>query len=452
MRRWDPLNERQLAILKHVASGGDLGVVDAAAKRSARALYDRGLIELGQQGRWNAGLTQAGRFYLDRGVHPDHPSAAPTGKEPRPPQWRVRPSRAPAPTQLSTQRLAAATDLIDELTQGRGRREICLADAAAVAAVRKTVDFAKRHRLVPSGKRLEMRTRSGLLQIRLEDGVHLNARGVILGGLVPVQVPTQLRGMHQVVEALRADHERLVLAGDERRRALLLLHGLTQEAVRRGYFVRTVSTGADRLQRRVPNGVIDLEVGDDVLTVAIASTTIRGPAPAVGGLAVEVWEASSHRMIGRWADRRDCRAEDGLASLLKVAEDRAATAERERAELHHQWQEAVGHAKREVARDFLAREIKDQAHNWHEARRLHAYCDALEEAIRYACGPDECDIESAWAWLDWARDYADGLDPLSMDLPGMTPPPEPRPADLEPYLDGWSPYEPARQSWRTWRR
>jgi hypothetical protein len=51
-------------------------------------------------------------------------------------------------------------------------------------------------------------------------------------------MPSELRSVHPVVAALQNDRGRLVMPGSLRQRCLLYLHGLTREAVRRGYVVR----------------------------------------------------------------------------------------------------------------------------------------------------------------------------------------------------------------------
>ncbi len=79
MRRWDPLNELQLSVLSRIADGDGLGGPEQTGYRlSVYALRDRGLVTAGKRhGRWQAHITEAGRFYLEHGRHPDKT----TGKE-----------------------------------------------------------------------------------------------------------------------------------------------------------------------------------------------------------------------------------------------------------------------------------------------------------------------------------------------------------------------------------
>lgn len=73
LERTRPLNERQLKVLGLVGGGDDLG--DCASvqfRNSARALESRVLVSVSRSGsRWQAVITEAGRFYLEHGAHPE---------------------------------------------------------------------------------------------------------------------------------------------------------------------------------------------------------------------------------------------------------------------------------------------------------------------------------------------------------------------------------------------
>ncbi|MGW7284007.1 hypothetical protein ACWGH4_00665 [Streptomyces sp. NPDC054847] len=82
-----------------------------------------------------------------------------------------------------------------------------------------------------------------------------------------------------------------------------------------------------------------------------------------------------------------------------------------------------------------------QVDAWHEAQRIHAYCDALEEYLENGRSGN---AETVRQWINWCRTHAAGLDPLPR-LPGMPDDPRTTPEDLRPSLRGWSPYEPKRR-------
>src|SRR5262245_4830588 len=79
MHPWSPLNDRQLALLPRIGSRTDPVTSDSPELAvTARALRDRGLVTMPKKkGRWQAEITDAGRFYLEHGHHPDRPKPAP---------------------------------------------------------------------------------------------------------------------------------------------------------------------------------------------------------------------------------------------------------------------------------------------------------------------------------------------------------------------------------------
>lgn len=64
-----------------------------------------------------------------------------------------------------------------------------------------------------------------------------------------VLLPTELRDLHPVVKAIQDDSGRLRMGPSLRHRCLLYFHGLTQEAVRRGYAVREQSIAPEHRGR-----------------------------------------------------------------------------------------------------------------------------------------------------------------------------------------------------------
>jgi len=227
MRRWDPLNSRQLVVLQRIAGGDDLSnPADNSARTSAAALRDRGLLNISRRGgQWKASLTEDGQFYLDHGCHPDHPSAptAPSGGDEHSTLRRRNPThdrrssrvapRALPSTRLpradaakvATERRAAATDLVAKLVAKRLLR-IAEPGEDAMAEWLRVIDFARRHKLLPAGTRIvKLRVNDGDLGLELVKGVHANSRRSTPGGLPAVPVPTELRSLHPVVAALQDD-------------------------------------------------------------------------------------------------------------------------------------------------------------------------------------------------------------------------------------------------------
>ncbi|MFB7367820.1 hypothetical protein ACFC05_37105, partial [Streptomyces hydrogenans] len=240
MHRWSPLNERQLALLGRLANGKESEEPwDPNEFRTAYALRDRGLITIKRSGREvHAQVTEAGTFYIQHGHHPDDPAHA-GGKETAGAKdvgGTRSVSYADRPVALA--RRAKAKELIKRLVTDR-RVTFTKPDDATVTEWRRVIDYAKRHNLVPEGKRVEsLRMWNRDLQISLVEGPHPNSLRQRPDEAPHVHVPTQLRSPHPVVAALRDDEGRLVMPAALRRRSLLLLQGLAAEAIRRGHKVQ----------------------------------------------------------------------------------------------------------------------------------------------------------------------------------------------------------------------
>jgi hypothetical protein len=125
-----PLTERQLAVLRWVESGCPDDVPDLnASKRTARALQDRRLVQVSRKdGLWRAGLTTAGRYYLDHGEHPPASSRAPLPLPLRPPplpRKRAAPRAAPSPPRETRPKPLPVTEqLIADLIASGGELRI----------------------------------------------------------------------------------------------------------------------------------------------------------------------------------------------------------------------------------------------------------------------------------------------------------------------------------------
>ncbi|MFJ5591030.1 hypothetical protein ACIQCG_14870 [Streptomyces noursei] len=498
MHRWSPLNYRQRALLGRLDAGEELSAQELSDRRSAYALRDRGLLAVRRsRGVLSAEVTKAGKFYLKYGHHPDHPGHAAEDEQTTVPARRSqsRPAKvereadsraaaAPRDTDKGAEkasksvasyserpipvaRRAKATQLIEQLVAER-QVIIHAPDQAQVVEWRRVIDFAKRHGLVPSGKRVEkfrMFNRTRDLQISLLDGSHPNAGRQTPDDAPQVPVPKQLRSPHPVVAALRDDEGRLVMPAEPRRRALRLFQGLAAEAVRRGHRVeehpvpdRYRSRGYSYDGRYTPpsysrrEGELDLIVDDFTYTVTIKQESPQAADPERSEkLMLELGYSRSARRR-QWADRKRWTLEDVLGAVLQEVEARAVEdaqrkvdEERAKEARKARWQEAMAAARQQAVQAQLARALSEQAAQWREAAVLREYCEALESRIAKAAACEEPEVASAQEWLAWTRNHLEAIDPLSR-LPGMPTPREPKPDDLKPYLTGWSPYGPEPHS------
>ncbi|SMD14682.1 hypothetical protein [Kibdelosporangium aridum] len=356
------------------------------------------------------------------------------------------------------ERQAAAKQLVAELAiHSRIVLENVTEDE--VAKLRRVIDFAKRNGLVPPGRYIEMkqRRRGTVLEIVLYSGRHPNTKHM-RDGLPVVPMPTELRSLHPVVAALQNDRGRLAMPCSVRRRSLLFLHGLTREAVRRGYEVREEPvpehyryTHSDRehpgrMTHFRRDGELNIVIDGFDYTVTI---TQESPDTEVDDRWRRLVVSLPYRSPGRqynWYDRKRVTIDDRIGAILDELETRAVEdrqhqleVERQQAERRRQWEVAMERAHRRATEAYYASHLDDQVRAWQQMHDIQAYCDALELKIRDAGDDDQA--AEARQWLIWARRYAAAIDPLRT-LPTMPEAPEFREQDLEPYLDGWSPFGP----------
>lgn len=477
MRKWDPLNERQLAVLKRVGDQAEpVTSKESSLARTIYALRDRGLVETPRSdGRWTAAITATGRFYLEHGYHPGRPDP-----EARPPvdqagavsgdladgRRRRKPPHATA--RIAAERRAAALQLINEL-QSTPEKHLEDIDSAEVAEWRKIIDYAKRHKLVPDGMRIEkLGGNTGDLHVRLLHGTHANTSFGV-DDMPVVAMPTELRGLHPVIKTLRDDKGRLVMPPAVRRRALLFLHGLTKEAVSRGHQVRTRPVDkrhhrahygygrqeALRYSRR--DGQLEIAVDGFEYTITIEQERPNSEVQErVELLVVKLSHPGLNRTQRQyeWNDRKRSTIDDAIAPVLRELETRAVEdkqhridEERAKAERKVQWHAAMDRAQKLAVQAYYAEHLEAQAKALRRVTKLREYSDALEQRI---AGTDADDIRlpEAEEWLTWVRHYVEAADPLK-ELPAMPKAPEPQLEDLKPFLGNWSPYGPevGRRNW-----
>ena len=120
---------------------------------------------------------------------------------------------------------------------------------------------------------------------------------------------------------------------------------------------------------------------------------------------------------------------------MAISADLLVAMDRER---EHRWEHAMDMARKRYAHHALATELTSQVDAWTLASRMRGYCNELESGLGKSQPSDE---PGARAWLEWARNYAESIDPLGVlpTMPGVQPA---KTEDLIPFLDGWSPYGP----------
>ena len=171
------LNDTQLLVLQWVADGADLDNPPSETfKTSAVALRSRGVVTLDKRrGHWSISITEAGRFYLEHGRHPD--AVEPKPKKPPKPKHQLK----------------------------------------------KTQNTASE----PDGSTDNQPDRDPEPPVRPER--------IVKDETIPI--PEQVRRPHRAVKELVDHKARLDVPVEQRQRALRILHALAQESIRRGWTV-----------------------------------------------------------------------------------------------------------------------------------------------------------------------------------------------------------------------
>lgn len=179
------VNDIQLRVLRWVADGADFDNPPIETfKKSASALKDRKLFRISKSnGNWNATITEAGNYYLEHGRYPQSERASSNHPLTSPPKRRTAPGRS----------------------------------STAPINSPKAVDAKPE----PTPAEPEM------------------SPGAI-------NIPTELRRPHKAVREIIDHKARLDVPSAQRQRALLILHTLVQEAVRRDW---TVSANPSTFRR-----------------------------------------------------------------------------------------------------------------------------------------------------------------------------------------------------------
>lgn len=405
----------QTEILRWVGDGCPDDGSDRIGRRvSVAALRNRGLVTTNGSGdTWTATITTKGRDYLDAvdGDNPPTPRAAESVTE----------------------------SLITEIVSAGGTLRVPVKSYWQKGAVdyEQRAQAAVRHGRVPEGKRLVVqRAEGGQLDLSLLDAPEAVAQ------LSPIRVPERVGRYHDAGRVIRNNSELLGLSRDSSRRAARIMHALAAAAEDQGFAVAAPAVLKPRYMRQRtshPGAFLFHKNGCDL------HLQMREAKNASGRLTIEIlqWGPTMGRPSS-WGDRRSWRLEDKLTDVLRELlmrvvehEDREAEKRREAERRQVAWEEAMVVARRRHAEAHRAEVLLDEVHRWEAASAIREYAAAVE--VRF---PDEAD---AAAWVRWAVDHADSLDPLANPVRVPADPTDPKPDELRPFLRGWSPYGPDRR-------
>jgi hypothetical protein len=443
------LTEQQVEILRWISEGCPAGVMEGDAHRvSAAALRRRGFVTTSGRGStWSAEVTAVGREYLAKVDSDDPPMARQAN-------------------------VSVTQQLVDDVIAGGGTLRVPRRrwqDPDGIDYENRAL-LAERYGKVPTGKRLEVVPLEDELEIRLLDAPGEPGRAE----LVDIEIPKKVPRYHEAARRFRDDKARHEVSRVQLQRAVVIIHVIAIEALRRGWPVSSIGGGlkitADghdfclELQEKgvKPRGRWEEEV-ERYRSVPRDSYFYRdreipsGPydAGATGELNLQLGVERSWIFRGRqsrWGDRTSWKLEERLSHVFReieervvkadrvaeeervASEKRAEEAQRAAEERERQWHSLMEQARKRLVESQRAAVLRSQEQAWREAERLREYCDAMEAA--HGEHPDSAD------WIAWARGFAARLDPLSERL-SMPEPPEETPEALQEHLPkGWSVHGP----------
>ncbi|MFH0243129.1 PE-PGRS family protein [Streptomyces sp. HK10] len=509
MHRWSRLNDRQLALLTRIGEGTDPVTSDSPELAlTARALKERGLIVMPKDGkRWRAEITDAGRFYLRHGHHPDKPPRVPRRqrisatdreasdsdhvqqstaetREPSAQRTAMSPRPSTQPSNPSPADIGPA--LIEEVQKAGRFLRIPNPDDAERARYRRAFDAARK--CAPAGYYLKYSGRAkgdfflGLLRVTGEDDTEWNR--------IRLQRSRVITDIDEVLALVKSDHSAFEVSDEVLPRVLSLLRLLGEEALLRHGDI-TVSK-----KRRQPRPMLTVHGRTYEVGFREREKRVQYVPAQNGRRRVYDWQRviPAHRMepsgelelhlsqqqgYGRlwqkeWADTPKKRLEDQIGSVLRALKKHAEEQERERlareAERRRQeeerkrqeaerrrleaeerertrrdWEADISVASIKAVDAARAEHFGTALEQWRTAGEIRAFCAALDEAAAHAGEPDEA--ERLLQWSAWGKAEADRLDPTlnGRGLAGRNFHAEPTGEELRPFLDGWSPHRPEKE-------
>jgi hypothetical protein len=155
------------------------------------------------------------------------------------------------------------------------------------------------------------------------------------------------------------------------------------------------------------------------------SKPLTDPTRLSGRLTIFIKGDERREFRRRWADTKTQRLEKMINPLIETLSTVLAVIKAERLDaecLQRQKQTLEARRKAEAtraSREFYWRqELMESVGRWHAAQQIRAYLDDLTRSVED--GRSRINDENAFkTWMDWARRYADSIDPIrSAPLPG----------------------------------
>lgn len=321
---------------------------------------------------------------------------------------------------------------------------------------------------LPPGKLLRARPTGGWSSRRGE--VYFDDDFWAQTDVAPVPVPGRVSRFHPAVQAYRDDPDRHEVSRDSLGRACRILQAIAVEAESRGYSCTAPSRNSynSGFRDTLKKGQLHVTIGDFTHRLRIRERSAPGGSPTYTvrrASTMPLWKIVRKKVFiptgellitiddgdgldGRPAEYRDGKRqalEDRLPSVLRELETRAREDDRRRREKAEEaarrranWERAMHQARHDHREAYRRDVLRAQVVRWREDAELGLYVQELAAAVASITEDDE--RREAQAWLDWIRSYRENRNPLRR--PAMPPDPQPSPAQLKPFLKGWSPYGP----------
>ncbi|MEE1728521.1 PE-PGRS family protein [Streptomyces sp. BE282] len=463
------MNDRQLALLTRIGGGTDPVTSDSPELAvTARALRDRGLVTMPRKkGRWQAEITDAGRFYLEHGHHPDRPELAPrkaraaaseaevsTASGPSqgadlPTETKPAPKRAVKPPRPSPAAVGQA--LIAQVQEAGRFLRIPNPSEAERARYRRAFDAARQ--CAPEGYHLKYSGRAkgdfflGLLRVSGEDDTEWNR--------IRLARSRVITDVEDVLASVTKDHSAFEISEEVLPRVLALIQLLADQALAR-YGEIAVSK-----KRRQPRPLLTVHGRTYEISFRERQKQVRyvpkqpgrrtydwqrvTPAHKFepsGELELLVSENSgySYGWKKEWADTAKKPLEEQIVSIFRAlkaraeeqertrlereaeqrrlrkererqeAERRRLAAEREERELR-EWEATISAASVKAVHAVRAEHFGTALEQWRAAGEIRAFCAALDEIA--AASEDVLEAERLREWSAWGNAEADQLDPTT---------------------------------------
>jgi hypothetical protein len=411
-------------------------MTDINHRITARALANRGFVVIhGHGATWTATITDAGIAALQEAAQPQEESRAAEFE---------------------------AEVLLRAVIDARG----------ALPAMGKR-DHTSDIRLIAAALRVSWRPKGKKLELYSHWGENTEWRIVDhypdMVDPAPVPIPTTLRNPRPAVVAYGNNKRWQQVCKPHVHRASLILQAVAAEAEHRGYVARTPKPERSEYGRSNNESRADMHLVIDIngatFPLTIKEISEPGGAPldyysrdrlpgwmgrrqtafiSTGRLQLSL----DSRYNGRKHEFRDSKRstlENALPEVLREMEirnleDLAKQRERDDAAAKAQvrWENAMRRAEDNLQYEHKAKRLRSQVSAWQETEAIHGYIQAMTEATALLPTEERAD---ATAWIEWARQYAEQLDPLGKRLAV----PEDRrftSDDLKPFLGGLSPYGP----------